>query len=54
MRVHTAVPAGVERFRYVGLVLLARAFCSDRVGHVYSLSEIIRMDDGQGLLPTNM
>lgn len=41
--------AGGEWFRYVGPVGGARSFCAQHVGRVYHISEILAMDNGQGL-----
>ncbi len=41
--------AGVEWFRYVGPTGNARAFCAQHAGRVYHISEILAMDNGQGL-----
>lgn len=41
--------AGVEWFRYVGPVGNARAFCAQHAGRIYHISEIMAMDNGQGL-----
>ena len=41
--------SGVMFYRYMGPTKGVRKFCSDHVGKVYHVSEIERMDNGQGL-----
>lgn len=49
MRMKTAADAGYEYFRYTGPTANLRAFCSWHVGNTYHISDIDRMDNGQGL-----
>lgn len=51
-RMRGAVDAGVELFRYEGPRTNLRPFCRDTIernGGIYTLAEIQRMDNGQGL-----
>lgn len=49
MRMKSATESGYEYFRYAGPTANVRAFCSWHVGNTYHLSDIERMDNGQGL-----
>ncbi|MFA5322922.1 MAG: hypothetical protein WC373_09640, partial [Smithella sp.] len=40
--------AGIEKFLYDGMPA-QRPFCKEHLGHVYTLEEIMQMDNGQGL-----
>lgn len=46
--VYTATDAGIKRFRYAG-PSAERDFCRERRGNIYTIEEIERMDNGQGL-----
>lgn len=50
-KIETARSAGIKYFRYVGPTTNLRQFCAERIGKIYSLDEILAMDNRQGLPP---
>ena len=49
INIDSAVASGVTKFRYVGNPVPERSFCQEHYDKIYTIEEIERLDNGQGL-----